>query len=368
MRLIYTYLLLLLISPKALDTDQQPDVIYLEGKKHTLDIGWGHPSPLEVYYQQNNLAYPFVMLSTANYRGHVATWVLKDGRMYLKEVEVHKKVFPPRSFEITSKITELSKDGMVFADWFSGMLICRERSEKNHWKIKNTLYIYVKNGLVQQSEVINNEDVEAIQKMTAKDTSNVSLMEKYSMLYLNQSYISYYFRLGDEETIRLNEKEGFIKGKGGHSIVLEQFGTDPLDWPYNWENHTKTGAPNGVWELHDGKLYLTALNLHTGLSFDSPEVIPLDLTDLFYDAVGEFGVFANWTQGIYRVVHGEEKASEWAPSLKDFVVTEYTFLRIDKGVVLEQYTFLKDFDPEDPPEGTDEKKLRLLEDFKNQNK
>jgi len=55
-------------------TEQVPDYLHFKGLKLTLSTGWGHPSPLQTYYSQNNIDYPFTMLSTANYRGHVAIW------------------------------------------------------------------------------------------------------------------------------------------------------------------------------------------------------------------------------------------------------------------------------------------------------
>lgn len=40
-------------------TEQFPDIIVYEGKKYELSVGWGHPSPLEVFYIRTNAQSPF---------------------------------------------------------------------------------------------------------------------------------------------------------------------------------------------------------------------------------------------------------------------------------------------------------------------
>ena len=80
-----------------------------------VEIGWGHPSPLETYYRQNNLEYPFRMLSTTNYRGHVATWEIDGGKFYLVELAIEKENFKPESFKIASKDKSFSTKDIIFS-------------------------------------------------------------------------------------------------------------------------------------------------------------------------------------------------------------------------------------------------------------
>lgn len=67
-RIISAILFTLFLVSNTTATEQQSDILFYNNEKLTIDIGWGHPSPLQTYYQQNGLNYPFRMLSTANYR------------------------------------------------------------------------------------------------------------------------------------------------------------------------------------------------------------------------------------------------------------------------------------------------------------
>lgn len=361
------FILLILISNQLIATEQVSDVLYYEKEKLALDIGWGHPSPLETYYRQNNMVYPFTMLSTANYRGHVATWEIENGILYITEVAINEEKYKPQKFNIKSEDESFSSKNKVFADWFNGVLVCRKRKENNYWETEYSIFFYVRNGVVRKTEKITDEDYKRIQNISEKDTSDLELMSKYSMLYLNESYISYYFRLYDKETIIIKEKKGYIIGKRGNSIILEYFNNDHMKWIYNWENNELSGAPNGVWEIQENKLFLNSINLHTGLEFDGAQKIKVDLTDVFKDKeVKNDRVLVDWANGIYIITHGEEIKDEY--DFMRFKKTEYTLLRINNGIIEESHTVASDFNFNEIPEDTDPKLKRLLEDFKEQKK
>lgn len=100
MKKLILILAILINSGLLLATEQEPDFLYYNGKELTLSTGWGHPSPLETYYSQNNIEYPFTMLSTANYRGHVAIWEISDQKLFLKEIHVEKAKYNPEKFKV----------------------------------------------------------------------------------------------------------------------------------------------------------------------------------------------------------------------------------------------------------------------------
>lgn len=347
-------------------TEQVSDNLYYNGEKLTIDIGWGHPSPLETYYQQNNLSYPFTMLSTANYRGHIATWKIENDNFYITEIAVRDSKHYPEVFNVKSQNDSLSSKGQIFADWFSGVLVSKKRDENNYWKIEYAVYIYVQNGVIQKSEKITQKDIEQIQNLTAKDTSDTSLMNKYSMVYLNQSYISYYFRLHDKEIVKIEDKTGFIKGKTGLSVILEKYNNSHLDWPYNWENFEQNGAPNATYEISEDTLFITEIHLNTGLSFDSPDRIPMKLSSVFPGQLENNKVIAHWTNGIYIITHGEEVADQLMPEMKTFKEKEYTLVRIKEGAILEKHTISSEFDFENIPVDTDEALKKIIQDLKKQ--
>ena len=365
-------LIIFLISFSAINiakaTEQQPDILFYDNEKLTINIGWGHPSPLETYFRQNDLKYPFKMLHTANYRGHIATWKIIDDKFFLSNIAIEDDDYKPAKFNVESSDKSLSDNNQVFADWFSGVLVSQKRNKKNYWKTEYSVYIYVKNGVVQKSEKITEKDFKKIENLTQKDTTDTNLMSKYSILYLNQSYISYYFRLHDNEAIEIDNNVGYLKGTNDYSVILEQYENSHLDWPYNWENFEINGAPNGTWKVIDDRLYLTDIHLNQGLNFDGPERLQLKLSEVFPSKSNNSKVLADWTNGIYLASFGEEVADELMPELKNFKVNEYIIMRIESGNIVEKHTISSEFDFENIPKETDEKVKTIINDLKTQRK
>lgn len=229
------------------------------------------------------------------------------------------------------------------------------------------MYIYIKNGEVQKSEKITETDLKQIQNITEKDTSDTSLMSKYSILYLNQSYIGYYFRLHDKETIQINNKQGYLNSRKGYSPILEKYENNHFDWPYNWENLELNGAPNATWKVVNDKLVITELHLNQGLNFDGPKRYQIELSEVFQeDSIHNSNVIANWLNGIYLASFGEEVADELMPELKHFKENEYIIMRIENGIITEKHTISSEFDFENIPEDTEESIKKIISDYKTQ--
>lgn len=350
-------------------TDQQSDILFYKNEKLSVDIGWGHPSPLETYYHQNDLNYPFQMLHTANYRGHIATWKIIDDKFFITEIAIEEENYLPEKFNVKSINNSFSKNNKVFADWFTGVLVCQKRKKEDSWKTEYSMYIYVKNGEVQKSEKITTSDFERIQNITEKDSSDTNLMNKYYLLYLNQSYISYYFRLHDKEMIEIDGKKGYLNGKKDFSVILEKYKNSHFDWPYNWENLELNGAPNGTWKIVAGKLFLTEIHLNQGLHFDGPQRVPLQLSKVFpNESENTSEVLATWTNGIYVVTFGEEIANKSMPEIKDFKDNDYLIMRIENGSIIEKHTFSSEFNFNQIPEDTDDSIKKILGDLRSQRK
>jgi len=371
MRKIIIVLIAMICSNLVKATEQAPDYLYYNGKKLTLYTGWGHPSPLQTYFYQNDMEYPFIVLSTGNYRGHVAIWEIIDDKLYLKEITIETfsaeedeegfvqftdetYSFLPKEYHVKSKNEESNKDDAVFADWFSGMITCRDD--------EILYYFYVRYGEVKNIQTLSEKDYKNIREISEKDTSNNELMDKYSMLVLNNNYISYYFRLYENDEIFLNDKSGHFKNKRGHSPLLEFYSNDHMKFPYNWENSEKNGAPNCKWSIIDNKIYLEEVQLFSGLGFYEIEKDSIDLDILFEDNIVNNKVFANWLNGVYLIEYGIEKEHEFG--YKEFTATEYVYLRIKGGVIQELYTVPSDFNFRNIPEETDPKLKRIIDEFK----
>lgn len=327
---------IILVSNQLIATPQEQDILHYENKVLFVDIGWGHPSPLETFYRQNNILNPFRMLSTANYRGHIATWEIVNNKFFLIEISINKDTFQPEKFGVKSKDNSYSSKNKVFADWFNGILNCYNRDGKY------TVYFHIKNGEIVNSQKITSKDYRKIKNFTKKDTSNIELNNKYLMVRLNQSYISYYFRLNQDEVITFKNKKGYLKSS---SIILEYFDDDHLKWPFNWENLELSGAPNGVWEIEEDTLFLKSVNLYTGLRLEGPEKVKVDLSEVFLDKKPvNKRIFADWANGVYIITYGINEKNEYGGF--QFKETEYSFLNIQKGIVNESITIPRDFNYE----------------------
>ena len=106
-------------------TAQQGDILLLEGKKYSI-----YTNPLEPYLSLNPGKLPKAeAYSTANWRGYVATWQVKDNRLMLTDVGIlhsvsNKNNEGDRSTEMRSVIAEMFPGQKeVLAEWFSGHVI-----------------------------------------------------------------------------------------------------------------------------------------------------------------------------------------------------------------------------------------------------
>ena len=371
MKKVIVVLIALTCSNFVNATEQVPDYLYYNSKKLTLDTGWGHPSPLQTYYYQNDIEYPFRMLSTANYRGHVAIWEIVDDKLYLKEITIktfsfeedeegfvvftdETNSFLPKKYHVKSKNDENNKNDAVFADWFSGVITCRDN--------ENSYYFYVRYGEVKNLQIFSEKDYKKIRKILKRKTAKYKLMDKYLMLVLNENYISYYFRLYENDEIFLNDKNGRFRNKREYSPLLEFYSNDHMKFPYNWENLEKNGAPNCKWSITDNSIYLEKVQLFSGLGFFEIEKDSIGLNSLFDDNISNDKVFANWLNGIYIIEYGVEEEGEYG--YKEFSPTEYTYLRVKDGIIQESYTVPSDFNFENIPEATDSGLKRIIDEFK----
>ncbi|PTX99225.1 hypothetical protein DB345_02295 [Spartobacteria bacterium LR76] len=121
-------------------TQQQSDKIIYQGDPCDLETHFLFPSPVEMYFRQHpEKKYPFESTSTANYRGHIATYEISDGRLYL--VDIQKAVLPgEKPTDPPGKLVKeifpqaLDSHGKVPVDWFTGNIRIFGKPEKRHYQ------------------------------------------------------------------------------------------------------------------------------------------------------------------------------------------------------------------------------------------
>lgn len=335
-------------------TDQESDIFIENGKKYDLYCNWGHPSPLQVLYIRTGTESPFTSYSTGNYRGHVATWQVCDSTLYLVTVDTRYHFggvgtyWPNDSTRIDTMalpalfgIKSLSgiapkEDGSVMADWFSGILEITPTYQdiKNGASDKWVRYIYFRNGKMLIDVTLTQDDMDKFQHLKKKDKSNQELKRKWQMAYLNQCYLSYYLRSGlTHDQVIFGTHQGRFPARDFRPMLMLLYDNDPLQFPFNWENFEKNGAPVCKWMIQNDSLFLCQVTLQSGLNLFEAEEENVELSELFRpQRIVNNRVFAFWMNGDFVVEYGEEKEDMFG--MKEMKVDRRQQISLDSGRVV----------------------------------
>ncbi|MBP5548311.1 MAG: hypothetical protein J6X58_05435 [Bacteroidales bacterium] len=351
---------------QAKATEQYPDYIEYGGKKYELAVSWGHPSPLQVLYIRTNTESPFQSWSTANYRGHIATWRISDGKFYLVKVDTRRHygrtgtywpeegkrldtIAAPRYFNIVSlSVQSTMDDGTVLADWFSGVLEIGEQvvEGKKKPKMKGIRYIYVRYGEVVDDQLVTDKDFKRMQTMTYKDTSDHKFMDKYRIAYLNQCYLSYYFQSGmSHDEVTYKGHIGRFESQDFRPQLMSLFDYDPLNFYFNWENFQRNGTPVCTWSISHDSLFINSITLYSGLGFYEHNEDTVGLDWIFKpERIVDRKVFAFWMNGERTIEYGEEREGDFG--MKEFKMERQQRIMLDSGRIVNSSWTPSDFDAE----------------------
>jgi len=107
----------------------------------------------------SNDPYPFEVSSTALWRGYIGRWKIQDGRLCL--VELQGRLVKGGDASISSIFP--GHHGYVFADWFSGELMCPRGKVIGHVDgmylnvFEEDLILKVKSGIIIGKTIRKNE-------------------------------------------------------------------------------------------------------------------------------------------------------------------------------------------------------------------
>lgn len=113
--------LALAIAPGARATAQASDLLIVEGKEFALNT-----NPLESQLGKRKWKRPEeAVISSANWRGYIATWEIKDDKLFLKDATILVSDPKDKDEYVSKSITQDLYPGAseVFADWYTGALI-----------------------------------------------------------------------------------------------------------------------------------------------------------------------------------------------------------------------------------------------------
>ena len=346
-------------------TEQYPDYILYGGKKYELAVSWGHPSPLQVLYIRTNTQSPFQSWSTANYRGHIATWRICDGKLYRVTVDTRRHygrtgtywpeegkrldtLAAPGYFGIASlEVQPTADDGAVVADWFSGVLEIGDEVKEEGLESaesEGVRYVYVRYGEVVDDQWVTGEDFKRMQTMTENDTSDRAFMDKYMIALLNNFYISYYFQSGmSHDDVLYKGHTGRFEGQDFRPQLMSLFDYDPMRFPFNWENFQRNGTPVCTWSISNDSLFINSITLYSGLGFYEHDEDTVGLDWIFKpERIKDGKVFAFWMDGERTIEYGREVDGEFG--LKEFRMERQQRIVLDSGRIVKNVWTPSDFD------------------------
>jgi hypothetical protein len=139
-----------LVPVAALATTQFPEILYLDGQKHSL-----FSNPLEQYYGPNHPRPQFKAPNTATWRSYVGTWEIDRGVLYLKAI----RAWTPQG-EVGLEALFPGHKGRVAATWFTGQLRVPQgkvlKPYVPHPIYEKYLMITVEKGRVVRQEIVDN--------------------------------------------------------------------------------------------------------------------------------------------------------------------------------------------------------------------
>jgi hypothetical protein len=155
--------LLLPAASYALATAQEPDVIFYKGQKQSL-----YSNPLEAYYSDGRKRPNFMIapdtIRTSNWRGYIATWEVKDNKLYLTDID---SWIDGRKATLEHLFGDKYQNGGIEATWFSGKLRIPDG--------KRLQYVHMGYGSVYERDIILTVEAGEITKTVTIDNTKRQL-------------------------------------------------------------------------------------------------------------------------------------------------------------------------------------------------
>lgn len=120
MKYILTIIFNLFIGLSAFATAQFPDKIIYNGKEYKL-----HTNPMEEYFQKYPEKRPKkASISTALWRGYVATFEVRNGQVYLKDIQIEVYDTTSLNYIWQSVLKDVFPEQKeIKIDWLTGILV-----------------------------------------------------------------------------------------------------------------------------------------------------------------------------------------------------------------------------------------------------
>ncbi|WP_028975024.1 hypothetical protein [Spirochaeta cellobiosiphila] len=181
MKLKMIIFLLVIVDFSIFSTNQEYDLITLENRTGFLETNLNVQTPLEDYYYNKNIPYPFVSNSSANHRGHIAEWEIVDKKLYLIKISINGQ-----DFDKSTIFPGAEESVPLFADFFTGYLLVkydqflRPYDDISIIDFKEYEIIKVENGVVCKEYIFSYKEY---WKIKYKYENDMILPENIEMIF-----------------------------------------------------------------------------------------------------------------------------------------------------------------------------------------
>ncbi|MBR5777467.1 MAG: hypothetical protein IKY22_03260 [Bacteroidales bacterium] len=321
-------------------SDQIPDFIIYNNTKYYLSTYYPTPGmPLEIYFHRTDKKNNFIDMGTGLHRKHIATWEIRNNKLYLadlkigftvkddylyelKETDITSDTFRSDDYRHMSPKSELKSvsfdtysisslhnypkeyDGSIFANWYSGVLIINlspvPDDEFSYELSDSDMYIHIRDGVVVNEQIITNNDYRRMQNMTKNDSLDAEFIERYKIYEIYNSFNRFYWNAESGSLVKKNGKYyGHIYNDNVFKQLTSYYDNNPLKFPYNWENAELSGHPKCEFSISSDSIFLDSIKFVFRTSYSGPDsIIRLPLSALFdKKQIANNKVFAYWING-----------------------------------------------------------------------
>jgi hypothetical protein len=229
---VIIFLLSVFVAINVLATAQAPDHLVYQGEKYRL-----HVNPLEeLFLKKEELRPETEIISSANWRGYIATFSINEGSLVVSEITINKSDLNKEHGYLKESVLldVFPNEADRKMDWFSGLLVVPigKRTGYVHLsyasQYESYLIIRINNGLVQEST-----------EMDLKEYMDYKVRQ-FEVYKISPEYESLYSELSkDSEPDDTFDLEGFI-------FQMGEF-THKIDIPFiPPDKSSNTDAANGA--------------------------------------------------------------------------------------------------------------------------
>jgi hypothetical protein len=182
MKTILAIMLTLVSGLKVFATAQYPDKIIYIGKEYSL-----HSNPLETYFKMNPDKRPKGgIMSTALWRGYVATFEVKEKQLFLEDIEIQyndttsKESYPYKWRSVVNEVFPGQEE--IKIDWLTGLIVIPHGKLVNYVHMgygstyKNYILLEIEKGNLKQERRFKYKEYE---KFKERQFQAFKLTEEY---------------------------------------------------------------------------------------------------------------------------------------------------------------------------------------------